>query len=226
MWIKICGVRDIATASQLAQLGVNAVGLNFFPKSPRAVTVPAAARIVRALPPAVTGVGLFVNEPVDRVVDTCRCCGFSMIQLHGDEPPAALAELTARLPDVQVLRAFRFGETGLEPLAEYLDECVRLRARPFACLIDAYARGTYGGTGRTVPWMRVAAEYRHDAWPPLILAGGLTPENVREAIEAVRPWGVDTASGVESAPGKKDLDRVAAFVTEARRAFQSISATG
>ncbi|NOX54622.1 MAG: phosphoribosylanthranilate isomerase [Planctomycetes bacterium] len=224
MWIKICGVRDITTACELARLGVDAIGLNFYEKSPRAVTVATAEQIGRALPTAVTAVGLFVNESADRIIEIARRCGFSMLQLHGDEPPSVLAELTERLPNARILRAFRFGEAGIGPLAEYLAECARLQAMPFACLVDAHVRGAYGGTGQTVPWERLAAEYRRDVWPRLILAGGLTPENVRQAIEAARPWGVDTASGVEASPGVKDLQRVAAFVTEARRGDQTFSA--
>jgi phosphoribosylanthranilate isomerase len=134
------------------------------------------------------------------------------VQIHGDESPEFLAELKG----LEIIRALRVGDGGLADVHGYLDRCRELGIRLRACLLDAHVAGSYGGTGRTAPWERIAAEYRRDVDPPLILAGGLTPENVVAAIDAVRPWGVDTAGGVEVAKACKDPDRVRQFLSFAR----------
>ena len=214
MWIKICGIRDRETAGAVACCAPDAIGLNFFRGSPRCVAVDAAAQIVRGLPASIEPVGVFVNHSHSEVVDICRVCSLATIQLHGDESP----EFLARLPQFRVIRAYRIGPEGLDGVAADLERCAALGVRPAACLIDARVPGTYGGTGRTAPWDVLAVGWRGGAWPPLLLAGGLTPDNVAEAIASTHPWGVDVASGVESAPGVKDLARVAWFVQAARGA--------
>ena len=214
MWTKICGIRDVATARQVATLRPSAIGLNFFSRSPRCVSPPIAREIVAALPDGVEPVGLFVNHSVAEIVETSRQCGLTTVQLHGDEPPEFLAELAAAA-DVRVIRAHRQGDEGLEPLRQYLDHCTQLGVGLFAVLIDARVEGQYGGTGRRAPWPLLREDYDRAHWPPLILAGGLQPGNVAEAIDAVRPWGVDVAGGVETAPGCKDLSAVAAFLQNA-----------
>lgn len=220
MWIKICGIRDAESAVLAARCGAHAIGLNFYARSPRSVDVERAQQIARSLPADVEAVGLFVNHSVDDVVATISACGLRSIQLHGDETPADIAAIRGRLPDVRVLRAFRVGNEGLSAVGDSLAQCKALGARLDACLIDARADGAYGGTGRLAPWEIIAREYRQDEWPPLILAGGLTCENVAEAIAVVRPWGVDTASGVESEPGRKDPKLIEKFVAAARAAFE------
>jgi len=236
MWIKICGIRDVETALAVAQCGATAIGLNFYARSPRCVDPQVAAEIVRQLPASVEPVGLFVNHTVDEIVATCEEVGLCTVQLHGDEPPQFLRELndrsltlrvgcvehrTTRLGEsgydaatapLKIIRAFRVGDEGLSAMAAYLDACRELGARPAASLVDARVAGQYGGTGHAAPWELLRREYRTGEWPPLILAGGLTPKNVAEAIQIVRPWGVDVAGGVESAVACKDMDLVRQFV--------------
>jgi phosphoribosylanthranilate isomerase len=214
MWIKICGIRDVAQAQAVARLGPDAIGLNFFARSPRCVSVETAAEISLALPKQIMPVGVFVNHAFDEVREIARRCRLGAIQLHGDEPPEALAELR----EWPVIRAFRVGDDGLAPLADYLDKCQKLSAMPWACLVEARVEGAYGGTGKLAPWELVARDYLVAAWPRLILAGGLTPANVAAGISAVRPWGVDVAGGVESALACKDPELVRQFIARARSA--------
>jgi phosphoribosylanthranilate isomerase len=212
MWVKICGIRDVPTARAVAELRPDAIGLNFYRGSVRAVDRQVAAEITAVLPAPIEPVGVFVNHSVDEIVALCDQCGLRTIQLHGDEP----ASLLPRLAAYRIIRAFRVGAEGLESVADYLDECGRLQALPWACLVDARVEGSYGGTGKTAPWDLLTRDYRFDVWPPLILAGGLTPENVVAAVAAVRPFGVDVAGGVESSPGVKDIAAVARFIAAAR----------
>jgi phosphoribosylanthranilate isomerase len=214
MWIKICGIRDRATAEGVARFAPDAIGLNFYSRSPRGVTIDAAAEIVRGLPPSIEPVGVFVNHSLSEIVDVCRLCGLATIQLHGDESP----EFAARLPQLRIIRAYRIGPEGLDGVAADLERYATLGVRLAACLIDAQVPGAYGGTGEQAPWDLLADGWRTDLWPPLVLAGGLTPDNVAAAIAVTQPWGVDVASGVELAPGEKDLARVERFVQAARAA--------
>jgi phosphoribosylanthranilate isomerase len=216
MWIKICGIRDAETAAAVASLGVDAIGLNFFDRSPRVVAPEVAARIVADLPQSVEAVGVFVNHTTRQVQEIARRVGLRTVQLHGDEPVEILAELSCAF---RVIRAFRVGDEGLADVESYLAACRRTGAMPFACLVDAKVAGHYGGTGRTAPWDVLRREWRTAEWPPLILAGGLQDDNVAEAIQQVNPWGVDVAGGVESSPGVKDIARVREFVTRARAAM-------
>ena len=211
MWIKICGIRDIATARFLVEQGVDAIGLNFYHPSARSVTRAQAKEIADAVRGQVTIVGLFVNHSVAEVQQTIDEVGLDMLQFHGDEPPEFLAEF----PDFRIVRAFRMGAEGLAPVAEYLRRGRSLNALPWACLIDAAIPGQFGGTGHLVNWQELADKF-HGGWPPLILAGGLTPHNVDAAIRATHPWGVDVASGVESSPAVKDRDLITRFVSAAR----------
>jgi phosphoribosylanthranilate isomerase len=217
MWVKICGVRDVESARIVAAARPDAIGLNFYPHTPRYVSPAVAAEIVRELPEGVTPVGVFVNSTAEQISSVCESVGLSHVQLHGDEPARLVTELNVTVPDLEVIRAFRIGPRGLDDVAAYLEECVSLRVELFACLLDARADDLYGGTGQLAPWDAIRREYRFDDWPPLILAGGLTPDNVTAGIIAVGPEGVDTASGVESAPGVKDGDLVRRFVQAARR---------
>jgi phosphoribosylanthranilate isomerase len=217
MFVKICGIRDIEAALAAVEAGADAIGLNFYDRSPRVVAPAVAAAIVshvRALPVgAVEPVGVFVNHSADEIRAIAKRCGLRTIQLHGDEPPDLVAELAA---EFRVVKAFRLGDEDLETLARYLEACRRPGASPWACLIDAKVEGMYGGTGHTAPWEMLSREYKMADWPPLILAGGLRPDNVAQAIRAVRPWGVDVAGGVESSLACKDAALVRQFVQNAR----------
>lgn len=212
VWIKICGIRDLAAAREVAAFQPDAIGLNFYARSPRCVDPETAAAIVRELPAGIEPIALFVNHQPVEIRRIARQCGVRTLQLHGDEPP----ELLAELGEFRILRAFRFGPEGWGPLAAYLEACRAQQTLPAACLIDSHVPGTYGGSGQTVAWSAVADGYDRSAWPPLILAGGLQPDNISAAIEAVRPWGVDVASGVESSPGVKHRDLVSRFIANAR----------
>lgn len=216
--IKICGITTVDDALSVAGAGADAIGLNFYAKSPRYVEKPEAQRICEALPPGVVKVGLFVNAPeteIRRVFDDLR---LDLIQLHGDEPP----ELLARLGDRPVMRAFRVGPEGLDPVADYIEECRRLDCVPRRILVDSRVEGAFGGTGKVADWSLVARHPIHDWHPPLVLAGGLTADNVRTAIHAVRPAAVDTASGVELSPGRKSPPLVERFVEAAVQAFDDL----
>lgn len=216
MWVKICGVRDAATARALAEVGVDAIGLNFYPRSVRYVDAETAAGITAVLPASTSALGLFVNAPLDEVVGTVRRVGLNHVQLHGDESVEWAAELQRALPGVSLYRAWRCGPDGLESLGRYLDESRERGVTWAGVILDAAVAGIYGGTGERAPWDLIGAAYRHEVWPPLILAGGLTPDNVGDGVRQVRPWGVDTASGVESSPGEKDLTRCLMFLRQAR----------
>jgi len=213
--IKICGITNVDDALAATRAGVDALGLNFYPKSRRYLDPDLARPIVEAVSHNAVKVGLFVNASVDHVQQTFDRLGLDLIQLHGDEPPEFLAELGNR----PVMRAFRLGPAGSPPVAEYLGRCRRMDCLPRLVLIDAHVKGEYGGTGKVADWP-AAKEYAvAEGGSSLVLAGGLTPDNVAEAIHAVSPAAVDTAGGVESSPGKKDPAMIEAFVRAARLAF-------
>jgi phosphoribosylanthranilate isomerase len=213
MWVKICGVRDVASAAVVARAGADAVGLNFYPRSQRCLTLETARAIVASLSPQVEPVGLFVNAELSIVRETAAALNLRTIQLHGDESP----EYVAALGEFRIIRAFRVGAAGCERVQAELTQLAALGATPWRCLVDASVPGEYGGTGFVAPWETLRDEWSPE-WPPLILAGGLTPGNVAEAVACCRPWGVDVAGGVETAPGIKDENLSRAFVENARRA--------
>ncbi|MBC8114128.1 MAG: phosphoribosylanthranilate isomerase [Candidatus Saccharimonas sp.] len=216
MWVKICGITDESTAEAVCGLSPDAIGLNFHPQSPRSVTQVVAARIAKLVPDEVLRVGVFVNCAIGEIEDISNECRLDQIQLHGDESPEQIAELRSRLPSVPVIRAWRMAGENLTELGEHLSACRAFGIELSGCLIDSRVSGAYGGTGHTVAWDALAGAYRRDSWPPLILAGGLTPDNVADAIRSTQPWGVDVASGVESAPGVKDIELVRRFIANAR----------
>lgn len=214
--IKICGITNVADARVAAEAGADALGLNFFSKSRRFVASAAAREIAAAVPAGVTRVGVFVNQSAAEISQIITALGLDCVQLHGDEP----AEIVSELPvDVKIVRAFRCGRAGLAPLASYLKSCCAVGRVPDLVLVDADAAGEFGGSGQRADWARVARERDLIRGVPLVLAGGLAPENVAEAIATVRPDGVDVASGVESSPGNKDAAKVRGFVAAARAAF-------
>jgi phosphoribosylanthranilate isomerase len=205
--VKICGITSLEDGLAAAGLGADYLGLNFYPHSARYIPPQCGQAVTEALKvkyPAVKLVGVFVNASLEQILALCDECQLDLAQLHGDEPAAMLSALQGK-----GFKAFR--ELPADIDAFKLDA-----HQPPAALWDAKIKGAYGGTGATGDWQaaqRLAARY------PIFLAGGLTPENVALAIEQVRPWGVDTASGVEQAPGKKDLQKMAAFIKTAHAAL-------
>ncbi len=209
--IKICGVTTVADAVAAAELGADAVGLNFYLASPRCIDVSRAREILQALPPFTEPIGLFVEEPLIRL---CRRLedlpGMRTVQWHGARPEVAAP------PQLERIVAFSIRDAeNLAAVKHFLTTCRAVGRLPRAVLLDAHVPGLHGGTGQTAPW-DLLADFRPGV--PLILAGGLTPENVAEAVRRVRPFAVDVASGVESSPGQKDLSRIRRFITAARQA--------
>jgi phosphoribosylanthranilate isomerase len=217
--IKICGITNPVDALTAVHAGADALGLNFYPKSPRGISLEVARRIASVLPPEPQKVGVFVNASVEYVIEIHSQLQLNLVQIHGDESPAYLAELGDR----PTIRAFRLTADGLTPIVNYLNECKKLGVKLQAILLDAHQSGQYGGTGKTTDWTTCAQYVNFNKYPPLILSGGLTPSNVAQAIRAVGPAAVDTASGVEISPGQKDPDAIAAFVQAARHVFTNFS---
>jgi len=218
-WIKICGITNVEDARAAADAGADAIGLNFFSKSRRFIDSQAARRIVDKLPSGILKVGVFVNHNINQIADIIQKVGLDAVQLHGDEHPALFSELP---PHVRIVRAHRCGREGLAPLARYLGECHALGRMPDAILIDADAGASFGGSGSLADWALIRDQKHLVDGLPLLLAGGLTPDNVATAIEAVSPNGVDVASGVEREPGRKDSRLIVRFVTTARDASARI----
>ncbi|MCH8922366.1 MAG: phosphoribosylanthranilate isomerase [Planctomycetes bacterium] len=217
---KICGITRIEDAQHLADAGADAIGLNFYTASPRYVDRNAARQIVDCLPPHIAKVGVFVNASPEEIAETVQQVGLSAVQIHGDETPDQLADVI-RTAGVPVIRAFRLDQRGLAPVVDYLRDCERNSARPRMVLVDAYRRDAYGGTGETVHWQQLRGWRSLLGKIPLILAGGLSADNVEQAIKIVRPDAVDTASGVETEPGFKDVDAMRRFVSRAVATFES-----
>jgi indole-3-glycerol phosphate synthase / phosphoribosylanthranilate isomerase len=204
--VKVCGITSVEDGLLAARAGADAVGFVLWPGSPRAVDVEAARRISAALPPFLLRVGVFVDAPREALVHAAEAVGLDVLQLHGQEPPAALAGLPRR-----VLKAVRVGE-GFRP-----EDALRYEGHAAGILLDTKVPdGPPGGTGQAFDWTSVRPV--REAASFLMLAGGLTPENVRRAITAVRPDAVDVSSGVESAPGRKDPDKLRAFIDAVREA--------
>ena len=199
--IKICGIKTETDALAAMDAGADLIGFNFYPKSPRYISVGRCRDIMSVIRQhgRVICVGVFVNASAADICATLDTCGLNLAQLHGDEPPEMLSRLGGR-----GFKAFR-------GIPSSLDGFTRKDAPAF--LVDASVKGEYGGTGITADW-EGAAELAKNY--PFLLAGGLTPENVAEAVRKVRPWGVDVASGVEYAPGEKDANKMKAFVREVR----------
>lgn len=199
--VKICGISNVDDAWHAVNCGADALGFVFYAKSPRCVTPPQARVIIAALPPFVTTVGLFVNEAPLHIREIADDCGLDTIQLHGDEAPADCDFAPRR-----TIKALRVRDAASLSRHEEFEVS--------ALLLDAWVAGTYGGTGETFNWELAATVARQR---PVILAGGLTPENVAAAVQTVRPYAVDVSSGVEVAPGRKDPAKVAAFIRNAKK---------
>jgi phosphoribosylanthranilate isomerase len=209
--VKICGVTTPEDARAVSMLGADAVGLNFHPPSPRFITNETARAIIDELRPFVEPVGVFVDRSSTDIANALRLVPhLSSMQLHGEGRDCDAS------PPRRVIAAFAVrGPETLAEIVAYVERCRQRGWQPRAILVDAHAPGQYGGTGQTAPWDLLAG---FDPGVPLILAGGLTPDNIAEAIRRVRPYAVDVASGVESSPGRKDLDKVRRFIDNARSA--------
>ncbi len=202
LFVKICGVTTVRDAVHAVNLGADAIGLNFYSKSPRCISINRAKTIVAALPPFIWIVGIFVNETQRSIENICRAVKLDVAQLHGTESPTFARKLKMR-----TMKAIAVRDASIDVVAHRY-------ANADAIVLDA-AQSGFGGGGITFDWRlarRVAKKQ------PVLLAGGLTPENVAEAVRQVRPFGVDVASGVEKKPGEKDLKKMAAFIAAARSA--------
>jgi phosphoribosylanthranilate isomerase len=200
--IKICGITNIDDAMAAVDLGADALGFNFYKKSPRYIDPQKAAEIITQLPPFVVPVAIFVNEREDRILETLKTACIHGIQLHGDETP----EFCQRFGN-HVIKAFQVKDKeSLKHMSHY---------RVSAYLLDSYREGMRGGTGETFDWhLAVVAK----TFGRIILAGGLNPDNVAEAVKLVQPYGVDVAGGVEREKGIKDHAKLKKFITEVRKA--------
>lgn len=197
--VKICGITRAEDALHAVRCGADALGFVFYEGSPRCVMPEDAHEIIRHLPPFVTTVGLFVNEARETIARTAKYCALDAIQLHGDERPQECC-----FPGYRVIKALRLRDASSVAAVENYENC--------ALLLDAWVADRYGGTGHCCDWTLAAEVARRR---PITLAGGLGPDNVADAIVAVRPYAVDVSSGVESAPGCKDPSKVAAFIRNA-----------
>ena len=245
MWIKICGVTRLQDALTVMNSGADAIGFNFFERSKRYIAPDDVHQFVREMqkqsPESATSaesvprseapvtrltrqngnlpqiVGVFVNSSAASVAATVQRAGLTCVQFHGDESPELIAEFHQLMPQISVIRAYRVNSSNIADTLRCVKELAS-RVSLDACLLDALVDGQYGGTGHQLEEAVVRSYLPDDALPPLILAGGLTPANIANPLKTLQPWGVDTASGVESAPGIKDSDLVQAFVRSARTA--------
>jgi len=203
--VKICGMTQLKDALFAVEQGVDAVGFIFYKKSPRAVTMKTVREIITKLPPLVDTVGVFVNESAERVNKIADYCGLDLVQLHGEESPAFCRKIHRR-----VIKAFRVKD---------LQSIKQLEKFPVSgFLLDTFSDDLHGGTGKPFDWNLALPAKKMG---PVILAGGLTPRNILQAVRQVRPYGVDVCSGVEKSPGIKDLEKVRAFLKNIRSGSKS-----
>ena len=201
--VKICGLTNVAEAQAAAAAGADLIGLMFYERSPRHVSLDQAAEIADQLAPSVVRVGVFVNPSRELVADAIARCRLSLLQFHGEEPPEFCTQF-----GLMSMKAFRVRDPeSLRALPNYPTD---------AWLLDAFTPGQLGGTGERFNWDLAVEAGRFGR--PIFLAGGLTPDNVAEAVRRVRPFGVDVSSGVESTPGRKDTAKVRAFIAAAKAA--------
>jgi len=199
--VKICGITSVADAQAAEAAGADMIGLMFYNQSPRNLSLAQAAEISRNVSPFVLKVGVFVNPDEADVMEAIRACGLNLVQFHGDEPPEFCTQF-----GVMNVKAFRIRDAeSLKVLPDYPTD---------AWLLDAYSKAGLGGTGEKFNW-DLAVE-ANKLGKPIFLAGGLTPDNVADAVARVNPFAVDVSSGVESAPGSKDHAKVKAFIAAAK----------
>ena len=199
--VKICGITNLADAQAAVAAGADALGFNFYEGSPRHISLKTATAISKQLPPFVMRAGVFVNADEDLVTRAIAECNLSLLQFHGDEPPEFCTQF-----GLMSMKAFRIrDEKSLEELPKHQTD---------AYLLDAYSAEAFGGTGEKFNWDLAIEAQKFGK--PIFLAGGLTPENVADAVKKVKPFGVDVSSGVEISPGKKNHAKVKAFIHAAK----------
>ena len=209
--IKICGITSLEDALKAADLGVDAVGFNFYPASPRYVAPERVGEIITRLPPFLSTVGVFVNESLEKVREIFETLNLNYAQLHGEESP----EYVSSLKKIPVIKVFRIrGGEKERVFSPYIG-----KVRAF--LLDTYQRGRWGGTGKTFSWDTVLSWKKVGV--PLIIAGGITPHNVEELVRFLRPYGIDVCSGVERSPGVKDGELMRELVKKVRMVENEIS---
>jgi phosphoribosylanthranilate isomerase len=219
IWVKICGSTSLNDAQLAGEAGADAVGFVFAP-SPRRVTAAQVAAIVPQLPQKLEKIGVFVNAGLDEIYSTVSVCGLTGVQLHSEAGPGVPGRLRERLgSELRILRVVHFSPGAAELVAEQIAQHTRNRDVD-GVLVDSRTPTAVGGTGVSFDWTTARETFLQnaEARKRLIAAGGLSPENVAEAIAILRPWGVDVASGVETAPGCKDPEKVHDFVARARAA--------
>ena len=205
--VKICGITNIEDARLAVDLGAEMLGFNFYEKSPRYIAPQEARRVIDDLPETVENIGVFVNMEYYRIDEYVDLVGLDGVQLHGDEDDDFVSNLR-QYTDAKILKAFRVGPGfSVETIKDSTADSI---------LLDAFAQEHYGGTGQRFEWNIAADAVK--LRPELVLAGGLTPENVAEGVRKVLPYAVDVASGVESAPGRKDSGKLEAFIRNAKKA--------
>ncbi|MGB6483765.1 MAG: phosphoribosylanthranilate isomerase [Candidatus Acidiferrales bacterium] len=202
--VKICGITNLADAKVAIDAGADALGFNFYAKSPRRIAVSQAREIIGHLPRRISAVGVFVNASTADVLKIARTVKLGVLQLHGDESPKAIARLAREFP---VIKAFRVGPAfRVKELEKYPSAS--------AFLLDGFDGKLHGGTGKRFDW-RIARQAKRIA--PVILAGGLTKENARKAMRTAKPFAIDVCSGVEASPGRKDAKKVRAFMAKVNK---------
>jgi phosphoribosylanthranilate isomerase len=202
--IKICGITEFEDARDAVLLGAHAIGLNFYPNSPRFIEASSAAKIIEKLPAFVTIVGVFVNHPdPQNLEDFALSLGLHAVQLHGNETP----DYCSMIQRVKVIKAFRVDST-------FRVDSLRSHGSGMF-LLDAASPEQFGGTGKVFDWDLV---FGANAFGSIVIAGGLTPENVAQVVDALHPFGVDVASGVEAKPGRKDYEKMRRFIEAVQRA--------
>jgi len=199
--IKICGITNLDDATAALDFGADALGFVFFQGSPRCIPLSTAAKIIRKIPPFITTVGVFVNEKPEQIEKIITLTGIDVVQLHGDEPPD---KCTFSRRSIKAIRVKSLD--SLDPLLDYKDIVS-------AFLLDTFAPDVFGGTGQIFNW-DIAIEAKQ--FGRIILAGGLTPDNISDAVERVKPYGIDVSSGIEAEKGKKDHKMMKLFIERAK----------
>lgn len=206
--VKICGITNWPDARRAVAAGADFLGFNFFAGSPRYVAPKRARQIVRRLPKGVRSVGVFVNESPEKLLEITEMVGLDRVQLHGEESPSTVKRIGRSVPVIKALRVRK--SLRASELARFQDAS--------AVLLDGFHAGQWGGTGRTFDWRFAQRAKKRGGAIKVFLAGGITPENVAEAIRTAKPYAVDVCSGVEAKPGKKDPKRLKSFMREVEKA--------
>ena len=202
--IKICGITNLDDGLEAIAAGVDALGFVFVPNTPRYITPSQAKLVIKQLPPFITNVGLFVDSEIDEIEDIVNHCKLNAVQLHGDESPEMCSQISLQTKVIKSFHVKKELQVLRNEIANY---------RVDAYLLDTFIKGKAGGTGQTFDW-RIAEGLSQR----IILAGGLTPDNIGTAIAQLQPYGVDVSSGVEKSPGKKDTNKIYSFVRQVRKA--------